>query len=172
MNRRCMEELILVNYDDEEIGYADKMHVHREGLLHRAFSVFIVHNGKMLIQKRNPFKYHSGGLWANACCSHPRKGEELMQAVHRRLQEELGFDCEVKKLCDFVYRTVFPDHLCEYEYDHVFLGEYSGEVELNEEEASEIKWIDIEELKDLVVNKPEDFASWFLIALQKVIRFI
>ena len=141
-----MEELILVNYDDEEIGYMDKTYVHREGLLHRAFSVFIVHNGKMLIQKRNIRKYHSGGLWANACCSHPRKGEELQQAVHRRLQEELGFDCEVRELCDFV--------------------------KLNEEEASEIKWIDIEELKELVVNKPERFASWFLIALQKVIRCI
>ena len=167
-----MEELILVNYDDEEIGYMDKTYVHREELLHRAFSVFIVHNGKMLIQKRNIRKYHSGGLWANACCSHPRKGEELQQAVHRRLQEELGFDCEVRELCDFVYRTVFSDHLCEYEFDHVFLGEYSGEVKLNEEEASEIKWIDIEELKELVVNKPERFASWFLIALQKVIRCI
>ena len=167
-----MEELILVNYDDEEIGYMDKTYVHREGLLHRAFSVFIVHNGKMLIQKRNIRKYHSGGLWANACFSHPRKGEELQQAVHRRLQEELGFDCAVRELCDFVYRTVFSDHLCEYEFDHVFLGEYSGDVKLNEEEASEIKWIDIEELKALAVNKPEQFASWFLIALQKVIRCI
>ena len=166
------EKLILVNYDDEEIGYAEKMKAHRDGLLHRAFSVFIIHDGKMLIQKRNDRKYHSGGLWANACCSHPRKGEELQEAVHRRMKEELGFDCEVRELFDFVYRTTFEDHLCEYEYDHVFLGDYAGEVELNEEEASEIKWIDIAELKEAVVKNPEQFASRFLIALQKVIREI
>lgn len=165
-----MDEIILVNTDDEEIGYGEKAYVHEKGLLHRAFSVFIVNNGKMLIQKRNANKYHSGGLWTNACCSHPRKGEALTDAVHRRLREELGIDCEVEEVFEFMYRTVFADDLYEYEFDHVFLGDYEGPVELNEGEASEIRWIGLQELKEDLVRRPERYTSWFLIAAHKVIK--
>lgn len=167
---RKMDELILVNAEDEEIGYGEKAYVHEKGLLHRAFSVFIVNDGKMLIQKRNRNKYHSGGLWTNACCSHPRKGESLKEAVHRRLEEELGIDCDVEELFDFMYRTVFAENLYEYEFDHVFLADYSGSIELNREEASEIKWIDLQELKEDIVRRPEKYTSWFLIAVNKVIK--
>lgn len=167
---REMDELILVNAEDEEIGYGEKAYVHEKGLLHRAFSVFIVNDGKMLIQKRNRNKYHSGGLWTNACCSHPRKGESLKEAVHRRLEEELGIDCDVEELFDFMYRTVFAENLYEYEFDHVFLTDYSGSIELNREEASEIKWIDLQELKEDIVRRPEKYTSWFLIAVNKVIK--
>ncbi len=167
---REMDELILVNAEDEEIGYGEKAYVHEKGLLHRAFSVFIVNDGKMLIQKRNRNKYHSGGLWTNACCSHPRKGESLKEAVHRRLEEELGIDCDVEELFDFMYRTVFAENLYEYEFDHVFLAGYSGSIELNREEASEIKWIDLQELKEDIVRRPEKYTSWFLIAVNKVIK--
>lgn len=167
---REMDELILVNAEDEEIGYGEKAYVHDKGLLHRAFSVFIVNDGKMLIQKRNRNKYHSGGLWTNACCSHPRKGESLKEAVHRRLEEELGIDCDVEELFDFMYRTVFAENLYEYEFDHVFLADYSGSIELNREEASEIKWIDLQELKEDIVRRPEKYTSWFLIAVNKVIK--
>lgn len=167
---REMDELILVNAEDEEIGYGEKAYVHEKGLLHRAFSVFIVNDGKMLIQKRNQNKYHSGGLWTNACCSHPRKGESLKEAVHRRLEEELGIDCDVEELFDFMYRTVFAENLYEYEFDHVFLADYSGSIELNREEASEIKWIDLQELKEDIVRWPEKYTSWFLIAVNKVIK--
>ena len=167
---REMDELILVNAEDEEIGYGEKAYVHEKGLLHRAFSVFIVNDGKMLIQKRNRNKYHSGGLWTNACCSHPRKGESLKEAVHRRLEEELGIDCDVEELFDFMYRTVFAENLYEYEFDHVFLADYSGSIELNQEEASEIKWIDLQELKEDIVRRPEKYTSWFLIAVNKVIK--
>lgn len=167
---REMDELILVNAEDEEIGYGEKAYVHEKGLLHRAFSVFIVNDGKMLIQKRNRNKYHSGGLWTNACCSHPRKGESLKEAVHRRLEEELGIDCDVEELFDFMYRTVFAENLYEYEFDHVFLADYSGSIELNREEASEIKWIDLQELKEDIVRRPEKYTSWFLIAANKVIK--
>ena len=167
---REMDELILVNAEDEEIGYGEKAYVHEKGLLHRAFSVFIVNDGKMLIQKRNRNKYHSGGIWTNACCSHPRKGESLKEAVHRRLEEELGIDCDVEELFDFMYRTVFAENLYEYEFDHVFLADYSGSIELNREEASEIKWIDLQELKEDIVRRPEKYTSWFLIAVNKVIK--
>lgn len=167
---REMDELILVNAEDEEIGYGEKAYVHEKGLLHRAFSVFIVNDGKMLIQRRNRNKYHSGGLWTNACCSHPRKGESLKEAVHRRLEEELGIDCDVEELFDFMYRTVFAENLYEYEFDHVFLADYSGSIELNREEASEIKWIDLQELKEDIVRRPEKYTSWFLIAVNKVIK--
>ncbi len=117
--------LILVNYRDEQIGQGYKLEVHKKGLLHRAFSVFLYDGNKLLIQKRASNKYHSAGLWANTCCSHPRVGEKLEMAVQRRLLEEVGVSCDVKHLNSFVYREVF-DELSEYELDHIFVGEYKG----------------------------------------------
>ena len=165
-----MEEIALVDLDDRIIGYDTKENVHRTGKLHRAFSIFIVNEGKMLIQKRNVNKYHSGGLWTNACCSHQRKNEELEEAIHRRLAEEIGFDCELEEKFKFVYRTKFAEDLYEYEVDHVFLGNYSGEVVLNEEEAEEIRWISFEDLKKELLERPNDFTSWFIIAAPGVLK--
>ena len=128
------DELILVDLFDRAIGHGEKLDVHRRRLLHRAFSVFLVdENGRWLLQKRADGKYHSGGLWANACCSHPRWGETLPQAVSRRLQEELGITGEARELFSFIYYTPFPS-LSEYEYDHVFLLLHSGPVTPNPEE--------------------------------------
>lgn len=164
-----MENVIaLVDLDDNITGYETKAEVHRRGLLHRAFSVFIINNGKMLIQMRNPDKYHSGGLWSNACCSHQRDGEELVESVHRRMEEELGFDCHLEEKFSFVYRTQFRPDLIEYEYDHVFVGNYDGEVSVNPEEASEIRWIAFEDLKAELLKSPEKFSSWFIICAPKV----
>lgn len=159
-----------MDLDDRVVGYGTKEEVHKRGTLHRAFSIFIVHEGKMLIQKRNVNKYHSGGLWTNACCSHQRKGEQLAEAIHRRLEEELGFDCDLEERFNFVYRTQFSEELFEYELDHVFLGEYGGEVVLNEEEAEEIEWVELGELKRRLLEKPEQFTSWFLIAAPRLLR--
>ena len=166
------DELILVNLDDEEIGSGSKLEVHQKSLLHRAFSVYIINDGKMLIQKRNPKKYHSGGLWSNACCSHPRKDEKLEEAVHRRLVEELGIDCDVNELFAFIYRTDFGNGIYEYEYDHVFIAEYSGSIELNNEEATETQWVDLIDLRDSLVSHPELYSSWFLISAHKVIKYV
>lgn len=166
------DELILVDLNDSVVGRGEKLWVHQNDKLHRAFSVFIVSGEKMLIQRRNIKKYHSGGLWANACCSHPRFGETLEIAVKRRLQEELGIDTSVKELFHFVYRTVYENGLTEFEYDHVFLSDYSGEFCLSEEEIEEIRWIDISELKNDVIINPQKYASWFLIALPRVLELL
>ena len=145
-----MENVIaLVDLDDNITGYETKAEVHRRGLLHRAFSV-------------------SGGLWSNACCSHQRDGEELVESVHRRMEEELGFDCHLEEKFSFVYRTQFRPDLIEYEYDHVFVGNYDGEVSVNPEEASEIRWIAFEDLKAELLKSPEQFSSWFIICAPKV----
>lgn len=166
------DELILVNLKDEVTGKGEKLWVHENDRLHRAFSVFIVSEGKMLIQKRNKNKYHSGGLWANACCSHPRFGEELSDAVQRRLKEELGISVPVRNLFSFIYRTVFDNGLTEYECDHVFIAEYSGEVFLSEDEIEEVKWISLEDLKNDVLNDPGAYAAWFIIALPRVLEYL
>lgn len=166
------EKIVLVDLDDQIIGSETKIKVHEEGLLHRAFSVFILDDTKMLLQRRNIDKYHSGGLWSNACCSHQRERELLDDAVHRRLFEELGIECSLSEVFSFVYRTVFENGLTEYELDHVFVGEYHGTVNINYEEASEVKWFEIEELKKMMQSKPELFSSWFIIAAPRIMHII
>ena len=168
------EKLILVTVDDREIGTLGKEEVHREGLLHRAFSVFLYDGERMLLQKRADGKYHSAGLWTNACCSHPRAGERLEEAVHRRLQLECGLDTDVRELFAFTYRTKFADGLCEYEYDHVFLGTYDSTlpVRLDPEEASEYRWVTLSDLKQELLLQPDTFTSWFLIAISRVLPVI
>lgn len=166
------DELILVDIFDTEIGSCSKMEIHRRGTLHRAFSVFVVHDGKMLLQKRNSQKYHSGGLWTNACCSHPRKGEELLEAVSRRLCDELGVSFPVKEYFSFVYRVDFANDITEYEYDHVFLANYCGEVYPNPEEIEELRWIDLAELKEELTYSPEHYTAWFTIAAPRVIKIL
>lgn len=165
-------EIILVDLDDKIIGRGEKMWVHLHDKLHRAFSVFIVSNNKMLLQKRNIKKYHSGGLWANACCSHPRYGESLEEAVDRRLQEELGISADAKEIFHFVYRTSFEEGLTEFEYDHVFLCEYSGKIVPSKDEIETVKWIDITELKNDVLENPKNYASWFLMSLPRVLEIL
>src|ERR1700754_1322335 len=117
------EEVILVNENDIPVGTMEKMEAHRKALLHRAFSVFIFNSkGEMLLQQRADKKYHSGGLWTNACCSHPKPGEEIETAASRRLREELGFGTGLRKVFDFIYQSPFDNGLTEFEFDHVFFG--------------------------------------------------
>lgn len=166
------DQLILVDLEDRETGFMSKTKAHQEGKLHRAFSVFIVHEGKMLLQKRKKEKYHSGGLWANTCCSHPRKGESLEEAVHRRLMEEVGFDCPVEEVFHFVYRAQYAEQLFEYEYDHVFLGECCVEADGNPEEVEDIRWIPLEEVKKDLEDHPQKYAVWFQIAFPGVLEYL
>lgn len=161
------EKLILVNLKDEPVGEAGKWETHQKGLLHRAFSVFLYDGRRMLIQKRAAGKYHSAGLWANTCCSHPRTGEMLEMAVKRRLMEETGIRCPVRHLTSFVYREVFGE-LSEYELDHIFVGEYGGGFCRNPQEAEELCYVDMEELAEDMCRRPERYAAWFLTAFPMV----
>lgn len=160
---------MLVNEMDEETGTMEKMEAHRKALLHRAFSVFIFNSkGEMLLQKRALKKYHSGGLWTNACCSHPRPGEDTMQAAVRRLKEEMGFTTGIKKIFAFTYKTGFDNGLTEHEYDHVFSGIYENEIKPDENEVSEYCYKSMEEIKSLLQSHPSKFTEWFKIAFPKM----
>ncbi len=158
--------LIIVDLDDKETGTGEKLEVHRKGLLHRAFSVFLFNGDSLLIQKRAAGKYHSAGLWANTCCSHPHAGETLAEAVSRRLFAECGIrDAEVTEAGCFVYRAVFADGLSEYEYDHVFVGEYDGSFVPDPGEIAELRYVKLEDLKREMLDHPERFTAWFFTAL-------
>jgi isopentenyl-diphosphate delta-isomerase len=161
-----MDHVILVNEKDQQVGTMEKMEAHRKALLHRAFSVFIFNDkGEMLLQRRSTRKYHSGGLWTNACCSHPFPGEDVIDGAKRRLQEELGFTTEIKKIFDFIYKSDFDNGLTEYEFDHVFTGNYNREVLPDEKEVSDFCFMDMEEIEASMNMHPEKFTAWFLIAI-------
>ena len=168
-----MEYVILVDKNDQPIGEMEKMEAHEKGLLHRAFSVFLFNKkGEMLLQQRAFSKYHSGGLWTNACCSHPRKGELTLEAAHRRLEEEMGFDCEIKKAFDFIYKSKLDNNLTEHELDHVFLGEYEGVIIPNPDEVESYKYISIPELAKDVKENAANYTEWFKICLEEVLTYL
>ncbi len=161
-----MHEVILVNELDEAIGSMEKMEAHEKALLHRAFSVFLFNkHGEMLLQKRAATKYHSPSLWTNACCSHPMPGEATEQAALRRLEEELGFTTTVQKAFHFTYKAEFDNGLTEHEFDHVFIGEYEGAMQLNVEEVSEVCYKSIAVIKDEIAQDAGSYTEWFKIAL-------
>jgi isopentenyl-diphosphate Delta-isomerase len=164
-----MEQVILVDTNDNPIGSEEKIKAHELALLHRAFSVFVFNkNGELMLQRRALSKYHSPGLWTNTCCSHPRPGEETMDAAHRRLVEEMGFDCELEWKFSFIYKAPFHNGLTEHEFDHVFLGYYDDKPVINRDEVEEWKWISMDALLEDVETNPQDYTVWFRIALEKM----
>lgn len=164
-----MDEVILVDEQDVEMGTMEKMEAHQKALLHRAFSVFIFNsNGEMLLQQRASHKYHSPLLWSNTCCSHPRPGETVEAAATRRLQEELGFTCTVKKAFSFVYKTAFDNGLTEHEFDHVFIGIYNDAIIPNANEVAMVTYKSMEEIEASINTHPEKYTSWFKIAFPKL----
>lgn len=161
-----MEQIILVDTRDNEIGLMEKMEGHRKGVLHRAFSVLIYNSkGEMLIQKRAKGKYHSGGLWSNACCSHPRPGEPMDGAVSRRLMEELNINLKPHFSHKFIYKIKFSNDLIEHEYDHVYVGTYEGEPTINKDEIEDWKYINRDELKRDIEKNPSHYSHWFKLIL-------
>jgi len=161
------DQVILVDINDQEIGVAEKMAAHRQGWRHRAFSIFVLNSqGQLLLQKRAIAKYHSGGLWTNTCCSHPRPGESTIDAAYRRLQEEMGFSCPLVEIFSFTYRAELGD-LIEHEFDHVFQGQFDGEPILNPSEAEDWQWIDLDDLKTAVQIQPHLYTYWLKVCLTK-----
>lgn len=163
------KNVILVNEKDEITGTAEKMEAHQKGLLHRAFSIFVFNSkGEMLLQQRALDKYHSGGLWTNACCSHPQPGEDTEAAAKKRLREEMGFETPVSKIFDFIYKSKFDNGLTEYEFDHVFVGEYEGEINYNTEEVMSAEYKSMPKIHELLKTDPGRYTAWFHIAFPKV----
>jgi isopentenyl-diphosphate delta-isomerase len=164
-----MEEVILVNAQDEECGRMEKMEAHRKGVLHRAFSIFIFnYKNEMLLQQRAVNKYHSGGLWTNACCSHPEPEEETKTGAMRRLKEELGFETKLEKVFDFIYKAEFDNGLTEYEFDHVYTGSYDGAIDFASEEVMDVCYKPMHEISESLQSQPKRFTAWFHLAFPKV----
>ena len=166
-------DVILVDENDEQIGTMEKMEVHQKALLHRAFSVFVFNDkGEILLHKRANKKYHSGGLWTNACCSHPKPGEETLKAAENRLHEEMGFSAILKKAFDFIYKAPFDNGLTEYEFDHVFIGTYDGDIVPNTDEVSDYCYKSVEEIKNSIQSHPQKYTEWFKIAFPKMEEYL
>lgn len=162
-------QVILVNEKDEPVGTMGKMEVHQKGLLHRAFSVFIFdRKGRMLLQQRAAAKYHGAHLWTNACCSHPFPGEAVEDAAKRRLAEEMGFSAPIEKIFSFTYHAQVENHLIEHEYDHVFAGEYEGEIHPDKKEVAEFCYVEMGEIKEAIELRPHTFTSWFKIVFPRI----
>lgn len=166
-------KMILVDIYDNEIGYASKEVTHMNGYLHRAFSIFLFNKDKIILQKRAHNKYHSGGLWSNACCSHPMKNESLENAVNRRMLEEIGVECDTKEIASIIYYKKFEENLYEYEYDHIFIGSYEKDLfRIDSNEIEEIKIIDIEYLEKDIIKNPNKYTIWFISTLPIVLKYI
>ena len=173
MGTRDEQLLVLVNESDEPVGVMEKMEVHRKALLHRAFSVFVfTPEGNMLLQKRALSKYHSGGLWTNACCSHPYVDETVEQAAKRRLKEELGFKTEVAPAFSFIYKASLDNDLTEYEFDHVLIGFYDDEIVPNVEEVSDYCHKSMAVLKQELDDHPTQFTAWFRLAFPMLEEYL
>ena len=168
-----MENVILVDEKDNQVGLMPKLEAHQKGLLHRAFSVFIFNSDyKLLLQKRASSKYHSGGLWTNTCCSHPRDGEDIIDAANRRLNEEMGIKTSLRKVFDFIYTAELDNNLIENEFDHVFYGVYDIDPIINKDEAEDFKWVDMETLKNDIENNKDQYTVWFKIAFDYFYNYL
>ncbi len=162
------EQVILVNENDEKIGLMPKQEAHIKGVLHRAFSVFIFNDkNELMLQQRALHKYHTPGLWANTCCSHQRDGETSIEAGKRRLMEEMGFSAELKETTSFIYKAPVQNGLTEHELDHIMVGSYEGNPEINPEEVASWKWMDLELVREDIKNNPDIYTPWFIIIFDK-----
>lgn len=167
------EKVILVNQNDEQIGLMPKMEAHEKGLLHRAFSVFVFNEkNELMLQQRSHSKYHSPGLWTNTCCSHQREDESNIAAGKRRLQEEMGFSTELKDTISFIYKAPFDNGLTEHEFDHILVGKFGDEPNLNADEAAAWKWMPLEDVKKDMIENPSIYTEWFKIIFDKYYQTI
>ncbi|WP_294820532.1 isopentenyl-diphosphate Delta-isomerase [uncultured Flavobacterium sp.] len=167
------EKVILVNEKDEPVGLMPKMEAHEKGVLHRAFSVFVLNgDNEIMLQQRAAQKYHSPLLWTNTTCSHQREGESNIEAGTRRLQEEMGFTTELKELFSFIYKAPFDNGLTEHELDHVMIGYYDDEPNINRDEAESWKWMGIDAVREDMLSSPEQYTVWFRIIFDEFYHYI
>lgn len=161
-----MDQVILVDEQDNEIGAMEKMEAHRSGILHRAFSVVLFNSkGELLLQQRSKNKYHSANLWTNTCCSHPQPGESVALAAGRRLKEEMGIDLQPEFIYKFIYRANLDHNLVEHELDHVLIGQFEGKPNMNVREVQGWKFLSLARLKEDVKLHPERYTHWFKLIL-------
>ncbi len=162
------EQVILVNENDEQIGLMPKMEAHEKAVLHRAFSVFIFNKKReLLLQQRAADKYHSPNLWTNTCCSHQRNGETNIEAGKRRLQEEMGFSCDIKEVFSFIYQAPFDNGLTEHELDHVMVGYFNEDPNINRDEVESYHWMTLDNVKKDIELHPEKYTEWFKIIFKE-----
>ena len=167
------EKVILVDSEDKPIGTLPKMEAHEKGVLHRAFSVFILNQkGELMLQQRAHHKYHSPGLWTNTCCSHQREGEQNIDAGMRRLDEEMGFSVTLEELFSFIYKAPFDNGLTEHELDHVMLGHYEEVPQINTEEVAEWKWMSLIDIEADIALNPDEYTVWFKIIFERFFNHI
>lgn len=167
------EQVILVNEHDEEIGLMPKMEAHEKALLHRAFSVFVFNEkNELMLQQRAAHKYHSPLLWANTCCSHQREGETNIEAGRRRLQEEMGFETDLEDTISFIYKAPFDNGLTEHEFDHILIGNFDDDPDINPDEVADWKWMALADVKSDINRHPELYTAWFKIIFDKFYHHI
>ncbi len=168
-----VEKVILVDKNDKQVGLMPKLEAHKKGVLHRAFSIFIFNSKyELLLQKRASSKYHSGGLWTNTCCSHPREGEDILDSANRRLDEEMGIKTSLRKVYDFIYKAELDNQLTEHEFDHVFYGVFDNDPILNKNEAEDFKWVDMETLNNDIIKNEDNYTVWFKIAFEYFYNYL
>lgn len=164
-----IEQVILVDENDNPQGLMEKIEAHEKGILHRAFSVFIFNDkNELMLQQRALSKYHSPGLWTNTCCSHPRENEKTLDAAHRRMGEEMGFDCEIEEVFHFIYKADVGQGLIEHELDHVFIGKSQNIPQINRDEVHSWKYMPMKDIWEEMQKTPEKFTVWFRIAFDEV----
>lgn len=165
------EFVILVDEHNKEIGLMEKHEAHEKAMLHRAFSVFVFNsNNELLLQQRSISKYHSGGLWTNTCCSHPRSNETTLDAAHRRLKDEMGFDCDLTERFHFVYHAKLDNGFTEHELDFIYTGKFDGTPDINTNEVEAYKWLPMAKVIADVNDQPGLYTAWFKIILEKYLE--
>jgi len=168
-----VEEVILVDQQDNVLGFMEKMLAHERGVLHRAFSVFIFNsNNELLLHQRAHHKYHSGGLWTNTCCSHQRKEESTIEAANRRLMEEMGMACDLSEIFSFIYKAPLDNALTEHELDHVLIGKTDTLPNINTAEVAAYKYMNLSDLKSDISSNPEQYTFWFKVCMDQHLEAI